>query len=324
LGLVQQDNIPIERTERMVPSVDGTLLNTILYKASFKKPTSSPSNSSPTSQKVLLLLHGGPGVPDYLGDLASLLVQSGTATKVLCFDQRGVGQSGRNTKKISIPDMMDDIESIRQSYDLETLHLVGHSWGGMLARLYCRAHPERVQSLVLLSPTTASTSTEWNQMEGAVMRYNQRKASLWNFCRMGVYSLLLWAPLKQVSSWAVRGLFCQIMKNYYYDPRTAPDPPERFLTGISSRALFETKAAFLEHAVQHSPVSLSPSSSVPVLTVFGDDDIYGSDMVEAFRTNKGALGDRGQSMVLVNCSHLPWKSQPQKLLQILQDFYQAV
>jgi proline iminopeptidase len=58
----------------------------------------------------LLLLHGGPGVPDYL--------QAATAPmlprfRCISFDQRGTGQSACRDGRYELPAYLDDIEATR-------------------------------------------------------------------------------------------------------------------------------------------------------------------------------------------------------------------
>ena len=40
------------------------------------------------------------------------------------------------------------IESLRETLGLGRIHLVGHSWGGLLAMLYAIEHPEHLRSLL--------------------------------------------------------------------------------------------------------------------------------------------------------------------------------
>ena len=48
-------------------------------------------------------------------------------------------------------DLVGDLEAIRELAGLESFHLVGHSFGGMVALSYAVTHPERLKSIALLS-----------------------------------------------------------------------------------------------------------------------------------------------------------------------------
>jgi pimeloyl-ACP methyl ester carboxylesterase len=60
--------------------------------------------------ETVLLLHGGPGVPDYLEPVASLLAPGRRAAR---FDQRGVGKSVALNGSYGIGDYIADVDGIR-------------------------------------------------------------------------------------------------------------------------------------------------------------------------------------------------------------------
>ena len=51
---------------------------------------------------------------------------------------------------------MDDLEALRAYFQLESVALLGHSWGGLLAMEYALRYPERVSHLILLNTAPAS------------------------------------------------------------------------------------------------------------------------------------------------------------------------
>jgi hypothetical protein len=72
----------------------------------------------------LLLLHGGPGVPDYM--------QAATAPmlprfRCISFDQRGTGQSAYRDGRYELPAYLDDIEAIRTHAGVASWHVLGRS-----------------------------------------------------------------------------------------------------------------------------------------------------------------------------------------------------
>src|SRR5438067_923211 len=84
----------------------------------------------------LLVLSGGPGSPhNYLLDL-KWLAKSGR--QVIFYDQLGCGLSDdpKDESLWSIDLYIDEINTIRQKLKLPDIHLLGHSWGGMLAIEY--------------------------------------------------------------------------------------------------------------------------------------------------------------------------------------------
>ncbi len=69
----------------------------------------------------------------------------------ISFDQRGVGSSTCRDGRYDIPAYLADIEAIRETLALSSWHVLGHSWGGLLAQIYAANFPERARSLVLSS-----------------------------------------------------------------------------------------------------------------------------------------------------------------------------
>lgn len=81
----------------------------------------------------LLCLHGGPGVPHDLLAPITRLAEQGRA--VIVYDQLGCGRSDHphNPALWSVELFVEEVAAVRQSLGLERIHLLGQSWGGMLA-----------------------------------------------------------------------------------------------------------------------------------------------------------------------------------------------
>jgi len=99
----------------------------------------------------IILLHGGPGYSSfYLRSLDSL----GLDRPTIRYDQLGSGKSDTTTDTLlfTIPHFVAELDSVRSALGAERVHLLGHSWGTILALEYYRAHPSHVASLILASP----------------------------------------------------------------------------------------------------------------------------------------------------------------------------
>jgi class 3 adenylate cyclase len=70
--------------------------------------------------------------------------------RVLSFDKRGTGLSGRDLGFGSLAERADDIRVVMDAAGWERAHLLGVSEGGPLSLLFAATYPERVQSLVML------------------------------------------------------------------------------------------------------------------------------------------------------------------------------
>ncbi len=107
----------------------------------------------------LVVLHGGPGAPSfYLASLARL----GADRPVVFYDQLGAGRSDRPTDTTlwRIERFMAELDSLRDHLHLREIHLLGHSWGAMLATDYVLSKPKGVRSLILASPVISTARWE--------------------------------------------------------------------------------------------------------------------------------------------------------------------
>ncbi|MDR7076552.1 pimeloyl-ACP methyl ester carboxylesterase [Neobacillus niacini] len=69
--------------------------------------------------------------------------------KVILFDNRGVGQSGKPNSPYSIELMAEDARAVLDAAGVESAHVYGISMGGMIAQRLAIQYPERVRSLIL-------------------------------------------------------------------------------------------------------------------------------------------------------------------------------
>jgi proline iminopeptidase len=76
--------------------------------------------------------------------------------RLIYYDQRGRGKSVGNVENMSIESEMQDLDSVRDYFGLESVTLLGHSWGGVLAMEYAVRHPEHVSHIILVGTGPAS------------------------------------------------------------------------------------------------------------------------------------------------------------------------
>jgi proline iminopeptidase len=109
------------------------------------------SVGQPNAKGTLLALHGGPGAThDYLlalNDLAAL------GYHVVYYDQIGCGRSdlARHVGEYTVARDVADLEALRVALGLGPVHLLGSSYGGMLAIAYALAHPKGLRTLISAS-----------------------------------------------------------------------------------------------------------------------------------------------------------------------------
>src|SRR3989442_10603926 len=97
----------------------------------------------------LLALHGGPGsTHNYFAPLERLA----DVRPVVLYDQIGCGRSDRPTDiEWSVEVFRDEGDAGRDQLGLDRIHLLGTSWGGMLALEYVLSGAKGIVALVLSS-----------------------------------------------------------------------------------------------------------------------------------------------------------------------------
>ena len=96
----------------------------------------------------LVLLHGGPGLSEYLLELAAELAPAFT---VFRYQQRGLAPSVTDGDR-SVEGHINDLVRVVDGLGWSKPWIAGHSWGGRLAMHFAVAHPERTGALVVIDP----------------------------------------------------------------------------------------------------------------------------------------------------------------------------
>ena len=105
---------------------------------------------------AIIILHGG---PDF--DQSYLLPEMDRLSdsyRLIYYDQRGRGKSANNVRPedVTLASDIADLEKVRLYFHLESVTLLGHSWGTLIALEYALKYPERVSHLILMNPGPAS------------------------------------------------------------------------------------------------------------------------------------------------------------------------
>ena len=69
--------------------------------------------------------------------------------ELLCYDQRGLGQTAKPSGDYTMADYADDAAGLLDTLEIKKIAVIGVSFGGMVAQEFALRHPDRVQALVL-------------------------------------------------------------------------------------------------------------------------------------------------------------------------------
>jgi len=81
--------------------------------------------------------------------------------QAITFDIRGTGESDRPNILYTMKLLADDVKGLMDLIGLEKVHLIGRSFGGMIAQHFVLQYPEKVEKLVLIATNFGRTDTDW-------------------------------------------------------------------------------------------------------------------------------------------------------------------
>lgn len=120
--------------------------------------------TNPEGKKApLLLLHGGPGSTHNYFEGFDKLAET-IDRPIVMYDQIGCGESAipGHTELYNADVWMEELEALRDHLGLDEVHILGQSWGGMLAISYMmEREPKGVLSLILAS--TLHSAALWRE-----------------------------------------------------------------------------------------------------------------------------------------------------------------
>ena len=100
--------------------------------------------------RTALLLHGRNFPSSYWQATIKALAADGY--RVVVPDQIGFGKSSKPLSDLHFDALARNTAALLNSLDIETVDIVAHSMGGMLATRFARTYPARVERIVLAAP----------------------------------------------------------------------------------------------------------------------------------------------------------------------------
>ena len=184
--------------------------------------------------ETAVLLHGGPGMSDYLETLTPLL---GDRFRTVRYQQRGVAPTTIGPP-YTVEAHIDDAIAVIDQEAGGRAWVVGHSWGGHLALHMLVACPDRLAGAVIVDPLGA-------HMDVMEPFGDRLQAGLTDAQRERSAELDAREDAGEATSEDSREALAMVWPNYFADPATAfPMPPLEF--GAAGYA--GTTASVAEHA----------------------------------------------------------------------------
>jgi len=103
--------------------------------------------------------------------------------KVITFDLRGTGESDRPNMAYTMEMLAKDVSGLMDFLSIKKAHIIGRSFGGMIAQNFALFFPEKVEKLVLIATNYGRKDLEWIEIakkgrlaEVETLKHNPLKA----------------------------------------------------------------------------------------------------------------------------------------------------
>jgi pimeloyl-ACP methyl ester carboxylesterase len=259
--------------------------------------------SSTGSGPDALLLHGGPELNDYLGDLAELLDVTLTSHR---YTQRGVPPAPL-AGPFTVAQHVADAVAVMDALELSRPLLIGHSWGGFLAAAIAAAHPERISGLVSIDGLGVTR-------DGGLQVFHEHFLHSVEGTRFMELEQIEGRPLtdaEQMESLALAWPY------YFADPANAPPMPDMRLNAAAMGEAFGDIVAMLGGGQPAAGLAHFPS---PALFISGEKSGFPAWVAE----ESAAVAPAGRALVIPAAGHFTWIEQPDLTLAAIAGFAAAL
>ena len=266
----------------------------------------------------IVVLHGGPDFNyDYLlPDLDRLAERF----RVIYYDQRGRGRSADGVRPgdVSIVSEMNDLDQVRIQFGLETMAVLGHSWGAVLAMEYATRHPERLSRLIFVNTAPAS-----NQDAQAFREHLLRIRPAVDVAAMNSLAATGAGP----PCWEPRRRECLLPDTFPPGPQAGRATVDQLLPRL--RRNFTPERVLLARAIEQRLYDETWGSSrydllvplrrlvVPTLVIHGEDDLVPVEL--AAHIADAIPGTR--LVVLRHCGHFAYLEAPDVLVRRVEELF---
>jgi proline iminopeptidase len=251
----------------------------------------------------LLLVHGGPGLSDYM----SLLGGETAGWRSIGYQQRGLAPSTIEPP-FTVEQHVADALAVLSAQAAGPAVVLGHSWGGHLALQIALADPRRVRGVVVVDGL-GSVHDGGAPRLGAELR-RRLPADKAAACAQLDERL---ASEEANDDLALESLRL-VWPSYFADPTTAPAPPPDL--AMSRACAVGTTMSAMNEIAEGGFSERLKGLGVPVIVMVGARSPMPVDVGE---TTAGLCG--GDLRVVKRGGHLPWHEEPGCVAEALSAFF---
>ncbi len=257
----------------------------------------------------LLIVHGGPGLDHtYFLPQMRLLAQH---YRLIFFDQRASGKSSVDvdSSSMNVNTFVEDIEGVRRALHLGRINLLGHSWGGLLAMRYALAHPEHLSTLILVTPTPATSAMRDSSF--SIMKRNRSTKDSLEMAR------IVASPGFKESSPAAMARFFRLLFRPVFAHRNEADSLTLQFPADYSKRMKMVNYLYRDASLKsYNLLEGLRQVQCRALIVGGDHDMVPRAALE--QIHHALSGSR--LVILKDCGHFPFVEAPEEFARALHGF----
>jgi len=267
---------------------------------------------------ALVFIHGGPSGNSNLfeGTTAAQLAEQGFY--VIVYDRRGEGRSKDDKASLTFAESFADLNQLLATYNLPKAHILGHSFGGIVATLYTQQFPERVSSLTLLGALVSQQKT-----------YDHILAQAKKYFKSDDSKLQQIATLEKLdkNSAAYRKKCYELASAMHYFTMPTPTTQstalrQAFEASDFSRTNIKNMASPIKFYANEKQNNIDNTAvlrtikgkNIPVYALYGKDD--GIFSAQQLKELKDVVGKQNLE-VIENCSHYLFVDQQDQFLDFI-------
>lgn len=252
----------------------------------------------------IILLSGGPG--NNAMQLESVALNLSQKYNVVLFEQRGTGRSipaKFDEKTINIKSAIEDINLLLNHLNVKSAIFIGHSYGAELAAIFASQFPERVNSVILISPGNSDSNSAFVALCNMSARLGKEENERWETLYNKAWKIELTETEKNEYQYLNR-------LPYVYD-KSKFEKLQPLIDGHINQKTFDYLSAELinQEFDLRNPIK---KITLPIHIITGRQDIYEFVTYELKIANPNV-----QLHWIDQSSHFPMYEQP-------KDFYNAL
>lgn len=286
-----------------------------IYSKAFGNPDDEP----------VVYLHGGPGYNSVNFELTTAQELANNGFYVIVYDRRGEGRSLDPSANYTFDQTCDDIHKLFIEYDLDKTSLIGHSFGGMVATLFAKKYPDKVQSIILVGAPVSLQETFRTIIAKSKAIYESKNDSI-NLNYISMLEKMDTGSI-QYSSYC----FVHAMQNGFYTPNNMSEraknlyaqfKSDSLMMKYSSQMTYQAPQGFWKNE-NYTTLDLTTNlkelrrNGIEIYALYGKDDgLYSLNQVADL---KKIVGDNNLKYI-ENCSHNVFIDQQAQFIEALKNW----